>query len=247
MTHIMGVRNVNEINPSEMASDFTDWVHGGAFNIVEELRISGKNRFETVDKLKPYITNERIRVVPKGSKGFSTPNVTNYIGFTNYKDAVPVDDRDRRFLPFFSTKQIKAQLEGAEYFKLLHEEVLYADGGAIVADELAKWQVSASFTVERPPEITGDTDKEEMIDLVKSDLRLMMEEYINENWGLLIPKEIQGMLDSGSRGQRLIVTTAQIKRELGALGYRVSRQRRVNGRQVRTWEKIEAGATALNF
>ncbi len=243
MTAVMGIENVSEIRTEEIRSNFTDWAHGSAFGYIEELRISGENRFETVDKLKPYITNSRVRIIPKGERGFDIPNVTNYIALTNYKDAVPVDSRDRRFLPFFSEYQVKDKLEPLEYFDELYEETLYKDGGGIIAEELKKWKVSKEFTVNRIPEIAGDTDKEEMIDLNKSDLHLAVQDYIDLNLGPIVPKAVKDKISSAFFDGGVKCTTAQVKRELLSLGYQIGEKRvTLNGRRFRPWIKIDGGA-----
>jgi hypothetical protein len=109
MQYVIGdmARNVE---PSALAGRFTSWAHGATLVIVEEIRVAGENRYETLDKLKPFITNDNIQIEEKGRDHRTVPNFTSYMMFTNYKDALPIGGDDRRYAPIFSRLQSKEQL-----------------------------------------------------------------------------------------------------------------------------------------
>ncbi len=99
----MGAENVGTVTSSTLVeSSFTDFAHGKAVNICEELRLQGKSRFDVANKMKPLITNDRIEVHPKGMPAFECLNTTNYLGFSNYRDCLPLSDTDRRWMMLFS-------------------------------------------------------------------------------------------------------------------------------------------------
>jgi len=245
MAYALGGRNVSQISTAEIQSNFTDWAVGGMFGVIEELRISGDNRWATIDKLKPFITNDVVNVLPKGLRGYSAPNVCNYIAFTNHKDAVPVDEGDRRFLPFFSEYQQRDQLEDGAYFEQLYNETLYTDNGAIVRHKLLTRVVGSDFCVFQPPVVAGDLDKAEMIDMVKSDLRLAIEEIINDclvdgvedGYGVR-SKDVKDLLTNPMGNYRLKVSSAAVKRELAEMGWTAGHSVKRRGKTIKVWKKV---------
>lgn len=98
----MGHINVGIISPETMAgSNFNDWAKGRCVNVLEEIKIPG-HRHDVYNKIKPLITNPRIEVHGKGKASTTVINTTNYIGFTNHDDALPLDDKDRRHFVLFT-------------------------------------------------------------------------------------------------------------------------------------------------
>ncbi len=94
---IMGEENVTVVSPEQAVSKFKSWATGSAVCVLEELKISGKNRYEVHNAIKPLITDPRIPVEEKYVRAYTTRNTTNYIAITNYKDALPIDEHDRRW------------------------------------------------------------------------------------------------------------------------------------------------------
>ena len=128
---IVGESNCTELSPTLMTGQFNDWQQGAMFRIVEEARFSGKDRFEVVNQLKPAITNDVLHVNAKFRAAWEIMNVTNYVMFTNYKDAIPFDADDRRYFVMSCDQQTPQQRlesfgggsesECDEYFRKLHE------------------------------------------------------------------------------------------------------------------------------
>ena len=112
MQNILG-RNMRQLDSTTIAGRFTGWAHGSRLAVVEEIRISGTNKYEVLDKLKPYQTNDTISVEEKGRDSRTVPNFTNYLLLTNHKDAIPLTDGDRRYCVLFSALQTKTQMAGA--------------------------------------------------------------------------------------------------------------------------------------
>lgn len=94
---VLGNVNVGVVSSNEVVSNFNGWATGVQVNILEEIRIKGHNRHDAVNALKPLISDRYIQINEKGVKPFMTFNTVNYICFTNYKDAIPMDDDDRRW------------------------------------------------------------------------------------------------------------------------------------------------------
>lgn len=109
----MGPENVGLVSPETLAgSAFNDWAVGRCVNVIEELKMQGHNRHDVYNKIKPLITNSRIEVHGKGRASMTAVNTTNYIGFSNHADALPLDDHDRRqfvlFTPFREIGELHA-------------------------------------------------------------------------------------------------------------------------------------------
>lgn len=128
MSHLMG-QNAKPLEPSSLESRFTSWGHGSVLTIVEEIKISGSSQYATMDRLKPFITNEIVQIEEKGRDPRIVPNFTNYLFLSNHKDAIPVKYGNRRFCIIYSSIQTNDDLVRAVggagneegYFKNLFE------------------------------------------------------------------------------------------------------------------------------
>lgn len=136
----MGVRNVRSVGPSIIANSggFTEWAEGYAVVALEEIMLSGGDRYRIYNAVKEFISNSFVSINPKGRASFDIINSTNYIGFTNHANAIPLGNTDRRwwviFTPFDRVEQLaeKLNLSGAvalnEYFGQIFDSLL-ADVG----------------------------------------------------------------------------------------------------------------------
>ena len=126
--------NVGVVLTTQVASTFNGWATNRAVNILEELKLAGHNRFDTANSLKPMITDSVIQINEKNIKPFLSHNVTNYMCFTNYKDALPIDEGDRRYWIVFSPLT-KEDLPDQDYFYNLFEDL------KSIGPELRRWML----------------------------------------------------------------------------------------------------------
>ena len=142
----LGDRNVGTVSPDQAISNFRGWSTGVVVNILEELRVAGHNRHDAVNVLKPLITDRIIQVNDKGVKQYITYNTTNYMCFTNYRDALPLQNDDRRWWVIFVEIQALEQLSSyvgestGTYFPSLFAAV--REHG----DEVRKWLLEYKIT-----------------------------------------------------------------------------------------------------
>jgi hypothetical protein len=135
----LGDRNVGTVSPTQVTSDFNAWATNVVVNVLEELRVKGHNRYDAVNALKPLITDRMIQINEKGVTPYMTYNTTNYMVFTNYKDALPLDTDDRRwwviFVPIQSLDDLPRFVgyEAGEYFDKLFHAIRHHAG------EIRKW------------------------------------------------------------------------------------------------------------
>lgn len=124
MGAVMGAENVRVVSTESLFSDFTGYAEGACVAFLEEIRVKGHNRHDAMNKLKPLVTNKVIEVVRKGQDGRNIPNVTNYLAFTNFEDALVIDANDRRWGVFFTRFAKREDLVeagiGKAYWDKLH-------------------------------------------------------------------------------------------------------------------------------
>jgi hypothetical protein len=129
LQQIMG-RNATVINTSMIERPFNDWAVGSRLIGIEEIRISGTNKWRVLDQLKPMISNDSIAVEPKGATRYHAPNFASYLMTTNHQDAVPMSDNDRRYCVIFTKHREQDDLfaqhggkeQAGEYFDRLFSE-----------------------------------------------------------------------------------------------------------------------------
>lgn len=141
LRYCLGYTNVGTVSSSQVTSEFNSWATDVVVNILEELRIKGHNRHDAVNALKPLITDEMIQINAKGAKQFMTRNTANYICFTNYKDAIPLTDTDRRWWIIFSPwRSIDNMTESVREKKEIYFPKLF-DSVREYGPEIRKWML----------------------------------------------------------------------------------------------------------
>ena len=185
---------VRNLEPTAISGRFTGWAHGALVVVVEEIRISGANRYETLDRMKPFITNKTVQIEEKGRDHRTVPNFTSYFMLTNHKDAIPLADGDRRYCVLFSRVQSEEQLfdelggkvEAQNHFKKLFSETERRSDA--MARFFLDYQISEEFSAEgRAPDTNA---KQAMIDVNVSPDRMLLESAIDEHQCAVINDEI---------------------------------------------------------
>lgn len=105
LSAVMGPPNVRMGNAHILEGSFTGWAEGQCVMALEEVRLIGHNRHDILNRVKPFITNTIIEIHPKGRNPYNVENTTNYLLFTNYRDALPLSKNERRYLVLFSRWQ----------------------------------------------------------------------------------------------------------------------------------------------
>ena len=162
-------RQASVVSTTAIDSAFTGWAEGSILACVEEIRISGVNKYAILDKMKPIISNDTIPVVHKGKNEKHIPNFTSYMMMTNHADAIPVGDNDRRYCVIFTRQTRKEDLfdelggkEGASaYFGELFGDLERRPDA--LARFFTDFKVSADFSpAGRAPETEGLSDMRNM-------------------------------------------------------------------------------------
>lgn len=129
MGHVLGKQNVRAVAPKELEKEFNGWAEGVQFICLEEIKMHGHNRYDVMNALKPLITNDYVSVRRMRMDSYTAPNTASYFALTNFADALPVSDRDRRYM-MLSAAPTKADIlaKGADYFPALFDAVAKSAG-----------------------------------------------------------------------------------------------------------------------
>jgi hypothetical protein len=125
---VMGVSNVKMLNASVLESNFNGWAQGQCVIVIEEPRLQGHNKYDVINRIKPLITNAVIPIHAKGKEAYDVENTSNYYLPTNFRDALPLNDNDRRYCVLFSRWQNREALrafneENPTYYVTLYRAI----------------------------------------------------------------------------------------------------------------------------
>lgn len=167
MRKILGEHNTTVASTSEIRSDFNEWVSEKQLVVIEEIMALG--RIEVMNTLKPLITESILSVNKKYVRRYEIENAANFIFLTNHRDALKLDDDDRRYFVIASDRAPNGQ----EYYKTFFDWA-YANLGVIL-HWLESRDLSAFDPNRRPPMTAG---KSQMIELSKDPKRQVVEQLI---------------------------------------------------------------------
>jgi len=113
MRAAMGFRNVGVTGNPTLTNNggFTDWAVGVALNVMEEIHVTGKERYKLYNATKEFITNNVVSINAKGGKTYNTFNTTNHLAFTNQNDGLPLEKTERRWMVIFTPWASLAELQ----------------------------------------------------------------------------------------------------------------------------------------
>lgn len=181
MKHVLGAANCRIITVDSLDEKFTGWAEGNSMVFIEELKLDNFKKYETLNKLKPYITNPTVPVRRMRQDVYEAINTTNYFALTNFKDALPLDDHDRRYCVLFSQWQSKESLtkwmsENPNYYPDLYDS-MRKNAGEIL-DWLLDYDIPESFlSLSRAPETDA---KKAMVGMAKGDDYMLVDDAIEE-------------------------------------------------------------------
>lgn len=198
MRAVLGLRNVKMTSISNLSNSggFTDWATGAAVNFIEEIQLTGKERYRLFNAMKTYIADNFIDLNRKGraSSAESLYNVTNHWANTNYGDALPIDDGDRRWCVVFTPYATIAEAAAAKglpsvdalvaHFKLL---------GASMRSEPGAWRgwiLSVDTSSFDPDARAPDTGEKLSMKLMSQDALDQAVADVLENGGIGVTKDV---------------------------------------------------------
>ena len=177
----IGHQNIKPLTPNLLQEKFNGWAEGHCLVVLEELRMTGHSRYDVLDTIKPLITNPQINIRKMGRDNYTIDNVSNYIGFTNHRDALPLNDHDRRwwviFAPWKNRADMCEDVGGFDsYFTRLKTAIEYH--GAEIRKYFLEHQISADFNPKGHAPLTDE--KSSMINAEKGDDICDLEAFISQ-------------------------------------------------------------------
>lgn len=142
---LLGEDNVAHVNNDAIRSQWNDWAFGAQLVVVGEVRVHGHNRHDVMNKLKEAITDDRITITQRNRDARTVKNLTNYIMFTNFHDALALTESSRRYFVIKSPLQTPEQVRalGDDYFDTLFKGLTQFPGGFRAFFE--SWEISEDF------------------------------------------------------------------------------------------------------
>lgn len=145
----VGARYVHWPKASKLSNQFNGWMVGKIFYAVEDI-YTPHNRDEILEDLKPMITGgDGLEIEGKGVDQISVDICGNFIFNLNQQRGLRKTQDDRRYCPFFTPQQRKADLarDGmtGDYFPKLYHWLKMEDGYAIVTELLNTYAIPSEL------------------------------------------------------------------------------------------------------
>lgn len=165
----LGPLNFSTINGENLSEQYTPWAENSLFCAIEEVRLHGANRYDVLNKVKPYISNTMVPIRVMRTNIYNVHNTVNYMMFSNSKTGLPINENDTRYYLAFSRWQTQHALDAfkrdnPDYYAELAEIINY---GSAIRRFLLDYELSSDFDPnKRAP---GSHAKREAIALNKSE------------------------------------------------------------------------------
>lgn len=241
MGAMLGADNMNIVDPKLLEDKFTGWGEGAQFAFLEEVKMHGHNRYDVLNRLKPFTSNRVVTIRRMNTDPYKTLNMTSYMMATNFRDALPLDDEDGRYFPLFSRFQFKAAIQAfknknPDYYRNLYATFEESPGA------IRGWFLEREFGDEFDPDGRAPESKAKayMAMMGKSDEQEAIEDLIREgkHWDmsdyLLNATDI---IDELSGQDIVLPHTRLIHRILSGMGFTFLGKIKIKGEYKRFWSK----------
>lgn len=260
----MGGRNVMSIGPEIVANSggFTDWAHGRAVVVLEEMHMSGKDRYRIANAFKTYVTNEKVSINGKGDKPKYVVNTCNQLALTNFGDAVPIEsgNKDRRWFVIFTPFETRAQMNaalgyssdveiGRKHFDVIFDSFAREPGQW--RKWLLDWQIPAWFTADNAAMDTEE--KASMASAGVDDVETLVRDIIDEGTfgvasNIVSTKCLNSAIKQRAFAEGVELKALSIHHYLNRLGFvKVGKNVKWNNYPHTVWVKPGVGVEADNI
>lgn len=223
MAAVLGSDNCKTIFAKSLEAPHNSYAEGSLFAFIEEVRMMGHNRHDVLNSIKPLITNPTVEIHAKNLSQYNIVNTQAYMLTTNFQNALPLNDSDRRYFvlmsQFQSGQAIREFLsDNPNYFDELFATLTESPGA--IRGWLLAYKLHPEFKPQgRAPESTG---KAQMIEMNQADEVVMAESIIDSQRDpgitpeLVIVSRLTAMLSERMSPYRVRESqTAAILRQLG--------------------------------
>lgn len=233
--------NYSEIGEMELESSFNSWLMERTLICGDE--ITGSDKRSHHNKIKKFISQEKVRINMKGIPEYELPDCVNYYFTSNSCNAFYLDNEDRRFFIWNFYGNL-----GFEFFRDEYIPWLKGTGAAALYDYLLKLDLTG-FNPEAPAPVTEA--KTEMVLDSKGEqagwvaqLKMYPDELLQIDGksiksDLFTPHQLKALADPGDR-----ITMTSFGRMLKDAGFRMKilkiqgrTTRLYNVRNMEAWDK----------
>ena len=142
---------------NESGAKFNGWMENKCFFLVDEIKTDDKR--EMVETLKPFITEIRLEIEGKGANQRMGDTPGNWLFFSNWKDAIPVNRNTRRHAIYYSAIQTLEDIHEAgltdDYFNRLYNWLNKEGGKQFVTHWLMNHPITLGGLPVRAPVTTS--------------------------------------------------------------------------------------------
>lgn len=161
-------------------STFNAWMRAKLMIIVNEIKVDEKR--ELVEILKPMITDSRVEIQSKGVDQEMEDNVANWLFFSNYKDAIPLNKNGRRYCIMYSALQSLGDMLAAgmddPYFNKLWKWLREEGGKAAITHWLKNYPIEKGSLPVRAPR---SSSYDEALKQSRTPMEIIIEESVQDN------------------------------------------------------------------
>lgn len=189
MKGALGEPNVKEVTAEILQSQWNDWMVGAVLNILNEIHVPGNSRDAVMNSLKQPITDPWISVNKRNTSASMVPNLTNFIGFTNFHHVLSLSESDRRYMPIESPYQTAGQiaaLVASGHFIPLYD--LMENHAGALRHWMLNHPIAKDFPVHGPAPVT--VYRKAAIDASKNRLQVRIEKLIEDPSHTLIGRDV---------------------------------------------------------
>ena len=158
-------------------STFNAWMRGKLMILVDEIKID--ERRELIEILKPMVTDKKVEIQSKGVDQEMEDNPANWIFFSNFKDAIPINQNGRRYAIFYSALQSKADILNAglnsDFFNDMWKWLHHEGGIEAITHWLINYPIEQGAIAVRAPETSSH---EEAINISRSPMEVIIHNCI---------------------------------------------------------------------
>lgn len=172
----MYVYNPNAQELVSSGSTFNAWMRNKLMIMVDEIKVD--ERRELVEVLKPMISEKQVEIQAKGQDQDMEDNLSNWFFFSNHKDAIPIDQNDRRYAIFYSALSNAADIAAHGLDKKYFDDLfnwLNNGGSAIMTYYFKNYPINMGDIDQRCP---IPTTQAEAIKLSRSPMEVVVDDCI---------------------------------------------------------------------
>jgi hypothetical protein len=215
-------------------SDFNSVLEDKMLMTVHEVKAESGERFSVINRLKSLLTDSDITINKKGIAEFTGKLYARFLMASNFIDAVPIDESDRRLYILPCTEEIHPDRANG-YYDVLHAIKETPEALGAIHHTLMTRDISNN-EVERMRAPVNDI-KQEMIDSSRTEHQVQAAEFVKKFpytqiagshlMAMLLPAEIIG----GDTKKKVEAQMSRFLSELGVSKTSTKDRKKINGRR----------------